>query len=107
MRSRKCKVCAGWHDLEQPWPDECAGHYARRAMAASAPMVIPDSMSDTRHPVTQRVHDSKSAFRRDTRAAGCVEVGNDAPLQSKPEFNMGRRAGYDIAESIRELRARG
>ena len=31
----------------------------------------------TLHPVTQRMHTSKAAFREETRAAGCYEVGND------------------------------
>ena len=25
MRSRSCRVCKGWHDVEAPWPEACAG----------------------------------------------------------------------------------
>jgi hypothetical protein len=39
--------------------------------------VISDTMEPTRHMVTNRMHTSKSEFRKDTRRAGCVEVGNE------------------------------
>lgn len=30
-RSRKCKVCGGWHRLEQPWPHNCRSEAPPRA----------------------------------------------------------------------------
>lgn len=36
-----------------------------------------DSMPACEHPITGEVFESKSAFRRVTKAHGCVEVGND------------------------------
>lgn len=103
MRSRKCKICDGWHDLEQPWPAECAAHYTPRGNPA--PMTIADSMPWTQHPVTGRYHDSKSALRRDTRESGCVELGNDAPKASRPQIEPMRRAGRDYKDAIDQARA--
>lgn len=40
------------------------------------PRVIGDSMDPTEH-IDGKFYDSKSAFRAVTKAAGCVEVGND------------------------------
>lgn len=51
--------------------------------ADAAPYVISDVMDPLKHMATGRLHDSKAAFRADTRAAGCEEVGTD-PAASRP-----------------------
>ena len=45
----------------------------------AAPMVIGDSLpgGGLVHPANGKMYDSKSRFRDETRARGCVEVGND------------------------------
>lgn len=50
----------------------------------AAPMVIRDGMDDLRHPVTGEMFDSKSKFRQTTKAAGCIELGNDRFTPSRP-----------------------
>jgi hypothetical protein len=47
--------------------------------ASRFPSIIRDGMDALQHPATGEVFDSKSAFRAATKAAGCVELGNDAP----------------------------
>ncbi len=51
--------------------------------ASKGPAIISDDIgagvNGLRHMATGRYHDSKSKFRADTRASGCVETGNDAP----------------------------
>lgn len=44
---------------------------------SSAPQVISDTMTAMVHPSNGKMYDSKSRFRDETRARGCVEVGND------------------------------
>lgn len=39
--------------------------------------VISDTMDGIVHPANGKRYDSKSRFRDETRARGCVEVGND------------------------------
>lgn len=56
--------------------------------------VIQDTMNPTWHPATGEVLDSKSAFRRATKAAGCEEFGNDVP-KTRDRYNRG-----DLKESI-------
>lgn len=54
------------------------------ALAASesrAPGIICDSMQALEHPCDGRVYDSKSAFRRVTKAFGMEEKGNDGRYQ--------------------------
>ncbi len=41
-------------------------------------------MKGLRHMATGRRHDSKSAFRADTRASGCQEMGNDVNFNPGP-----------------------
>ena len=65
---------------------------------------IADGMDATRHMANGKMYDSKSEFRKATRAAGCVEVGDHkfAPrTQIKPS-----RPGPDIKRAIEELRSR-
>jgi len=50
---------------------------------ASAPFVISDSMDATWHPADGKTYESKSAFRRVTRAAGFEEVGNERQKDSR------------------------
>jgi hypothetical protein len=51
-----------------------------------------DTMEPTRHPVDGKIYDSKSAFRRVTKATGRQEVGNEEikdtrqPKKNKKEF---------------------
>jgi hypothetical protein len=66
-----CKACGKWHDLDQPWP--CALKLRRWI----APNVISDSMEPTKHHATGQMISSKRAFSRETRRAGCVEIGNE------------------------------
>lgn len=63
--------------------------------------VISDTMDAMVHPVTGKLMDSKSRFRQATRAAGCVEVGNDAQRDTRQISvpNLTR----DIAEAIKQL----
>lgn len=75
---RMCKSCGGWHDLDQPWP--CGSRLAK----GSAPNVISDNMEPMKHHATGTMISSKRAFSRETRAAGCVELGNEPIKPRKP-----------------------
>jgi hypothetical protein len=76
--------------------------------ANAAPNVISDIMPETRHMANGKNYDSKSEFRKATKAAGCVEVGNDSSfLNPKPrkniELDRGQRREH-LRQSIYELR---
>ena len=45
--------------------------------------IIRDEMEPTRHMADGKLYTSKAKFRAATRAAGCVEVGND-PAIARP-----------------------
>jgi hypothetical protein len=85
-------------------PIEVAGpKYASDA----APAVISDCMSETKHMADGKVYTSKAKFRQATKAAGCVEVGNELSTLQKPRkpvaLDRAQRRD-DIRRSIYELR---
>jgi hypothetical protein len=49
-------------------------------MAAEAPSVIRDEMEPLRNMADGRRYTSKAKFRQATRDAGCVEIGNENPV---------------------------
>ena len=54
-----------------------------------------------------RMYDSKAAFRRATKAAGCIEIGNEtaAVLKPKPHIELDRRQRREtIKRTIWELK---
>lgn len=71
-----------------------------------APNVISDTMAETRHMVTGRMHTSKAAFRAETKAAGCIEVGNDPAINRprKPILLSREKRREDIKRTIYQLR---
>lgn len=100
MTQRMCKSCGKWHDLDEPWPEKCFRHFAKN----SAPHVISDNMEPTKHHGTGRIIDSKREFSRETRAIGCVEIGNEPIKARKPiPLDKGQRREA-IMRSIHELR---
>jgi hypothetical protein len=74
--------------------------------AAPAFYVISDTMAPLKHMGTGRTLDSKSQFRADTKASGCVEVGTDpAALRDRPPITP-RGVHEDVKRALQELRSR-
>lgn len=75
-RTRLCRACKDFHDLDALWPSACAAHFGERA--SDAPYVRSDGMDPIRSMVSGKMHDSRSAYYAEVRSAGCEIVGNDA-----------------------------
>lgn len=75
--------------------------------AGTAPYIISDNMGATRHMATGRMHTSKSEFRKDTKASGCFEIGNETSTVLKPRqpvlLDRAKRRD-DIRRTIYNLR---
>lgn len=71
--------------------------------------VITDTMPLTWHPMDGKHYDSKSEFRRVTRAHGGIETGGDSQqcvLRNRHQNNIDReQRKRDIAHAIQECRA--
>lgn len=72
--------------------------------ASDAPNVIRDGMDTLRNMADGRFYDSKRAFSRATRAAGCVEIGTEKLTIKAPPKPP--RPGPYIKQAIEQLRAR-
>jgi hypothetical protein len=72
--------------------------------SADAPQVIRDGMDPTFNHATGRFYDSKRAYERDTRRAGCVVVGNERLPERRPVVLGG--VGRDIKRAIEQLKER-
>lgn len=106
MMQRMCKACGDWHDLDEPWPETCVWEMsARRAKKfGTAAYVISDEMQALKHHATGEIMTSKRAFSRATRAAGCVELGNETIQARAPaKLDRGQRR-EDIKRAIYDLR---
>jgi len=100
-RSRFCKACEGWHDLNEAWPRECL-----RETAQPAPYVRPDGMDPIRSMVSGKLHDSRSTYYREVRSAGCEIVGDDrAGYGPRYEYRP-EGVGRAIKDAIEKLSAR-
>ncbi len=68
--------------------------------------VISDTMDPLRHMATGKMHDSKAAFRADTKASGCIEYGNDPSLGKprKPIPLSREKRREDIQRTIYQMR---
>lgn len=77
MRQRYCKVCDGWHDVSEPWPEECNPRASSRVVHVMADIQPYKSMIDG------SMIGSRSVHRDHLRAHGCIEVGNEK-MESKP-----------------------
>ena len=74
-----------------------------------APNVISDIMGETRHMADGKYYTSKSEYRKATRAAGCIEVGNETKTLLTPrkpvQLDRDQRRD-DIRKTIYDLRNR-
>lgn len=84
-------------------PAHLIPHDARSRSELPAPMVLRDSMDAAINPATGLLYESKSAFRKATRQAGCYEVGNDEVSQAQPEYKELGGEEADIKQAMEQL----
>ena|SRR5882672_9607174 len=71
----------------------------------SAPYVIGDEMPLLKHMADGRMYSSKRKFRDATKAAGCVEIGNESVVTKRKPVELDRRQRReDIRRAISDLR---
>lgn len=101
-RSRFCRVCKDFHDLEQAWPSECAEHFGSRGEDAGF-YVQSDTVDGFRSMADGRMYDSKSQYRADLKARGLVEMGNDR-VEQRPAYKPPVRDS--LRDAYHQLRER-
>lgn len=83
-RSRLCRCCKDFHDLDQPWPADCAEHFGQ--VGGNGPQIISDNIAAFRSMADGKMYDSKSAYRSTLRDRGLIEVGNEKVSQQRVEL---------------------
>lgn len=95
---RMCRVCAEVHGSSE-WPDACLGHFGETP--GQATYIRTDGMDPIRSMVSGKMHDSKSSYYGEVRAAGCEIVGNDrAGFGPRPQAKS-----EGVAQSIKRALA--
>lgn len=83
-----------------------SGHYEdKRMYKGNEPVVmrfISDSMPPTRHMADGKIYTSKHKFRAETKARGCVEVGNDTKGLYRPKAYIPPTKRKETREHIRQ-----
>lgn len=74
----------------------------RKQKGASAPFVVSDSINPTWHPADGKRYESKSRFRRVTKAAGCEEVGNERQVDRRQYDHVTRDDVKRAMQMVRE-----
>ena len=87
MTLRACRACGDWHRLEEDWPAVCVGHFRinYHRSELSAPMIIKDEIGAVQSQLTGKIYDSKSGLRKEYKAHGVTEIGNEAPVNNAPK----------------------
>ena len=80
MRSRFCKVCGDWHDMDEYWPRNCLPERPQ-VSDLPRPMLIRDGLDDVWNPVDGKRYDSKSSYYKAVAASGNVIAGNDSSVK--------------------------
>lgn len=81
-------------------------HPLQGLRVGSGPAVVSDGMPSLKHMASGRFHESKSAFRRDTKSFGCEELGNNAPQVRGFHDPKLPPAQADVAEAWAQLEAK-
>lgn len=69
-----------------------------------APHIISDHMQPLKHHGSGKIIDSKSSFRKETKALGCIEIGNEEIKPRTPVKLDRRKRADDIRRAIYELK---
>ena len=83
MAQRHCDICGNWHDLNEPWPNECMGHY-RKDKTGKSSQVMGD-LEPYKSMITGEVIQGRKQHRDHLKAHGKIEIGNEYESASKRE----------------------
>lgn len=106
MPSRACRVCGGWHDLTQDWPQECYGHF--RARNGASLQIIKDIEPYQAVALDQETGKApriggRRQHREFLKRNGYIEVGNERLGPRKPVYDDIHPR--EIVETIEKLRS--
>lgn len=100
---RFCKICSGWHDLDEPWPRQCSVKVSISGLQIVKDIepympVAADTDGKIHAVMGRRQH------REFLRRNNYVEVGNEYKAPSRPTLEHTSKA--DIKNAIDQVRRR-
>jgi hypothetical protein len=102
---RICQSCKAMHEVSQ-WPQECLEQFRRKRSDLPAPFIRADGMDPILNHANGLMYDSRSAYERGVKDAGCEIVGNEK-LTAKPRPTLSdRELKQDIKTAIDQVEAR-
>lgn len=109
---RLCKFCGDWHYTDR-WPHNCMPAIPPGRSDLPAPAIISDTLPGGvnglyHHGALRRI-DSKSEYRRETKARGYIEVGNERHHERRHVHvhSADRDIEATVAEAVQEMEQKG
>jgi hypothetical protein len=102
---RKCRDCGGLHQTDE-WPSECFEQFKRNRSELPAPFIRADGMSPLINHADGRLYDSKSAYYRAVKDAGCEIIGNEKLPERKVFEPDAKDIARDVKTAIQQVEAR-
>ena len=102
---RKCQACGDIHDVAA-WPGPCLEQVRKKRSELPAPFIRADGMDPIMNHANGLMYDSRSAYERGVKDAGCVIVGDDKLTPSPRPVLSDRELKQDIKTAIDQVEAR-
>lgn len=102
---RKCQACGDIHDVAA-WPGPCLEQFRKARSHLPMPAIRADGMDPIMNHANGLVYDSRSAYERGVKDAGCVIVGDDKLTPSPRPVLSDRELKQDIKTAIDQVEAR-
>ena len=102
---RKCRDCGGLHQTDQ-WPSECFGQFERQRSDLPMPAIRSDGMGTILNHADGRLYDSKSAYYRAVKDAGCEIIGNEKLPERQVKEPDVKDIARDVKTAIQQVEAR-
>ena len=102
---RKCHSCGDIHDVAA-WPRPCLEQFRKARSDLPMPAIRSDGMDPIMNHANGLMYDSRSAYERGVKDAGCVIVGDDKLTPSPRPVLSDRELKQDIKTAIDQVEAR-
>jgi hypothetical protein len=102
---RKCQACGDIHEVSE-WPRKCLEQFRKARSHLPMPAIRADGMDPILNHANGMMYDSRSAYERGVKDAGCVIVGDDKLTPSPRPVLSDRELKQDIKTAIDQVEAR-
>lgn len=102
---RKCQACGDIHDVAA-WPRSCLEQFTRKRSHLPMPAIRSDGMDPIINHANGLIYDSRSAYERGVKAAGCEIIGSERIEQKARPVLSDRELKQDIKTAMDQVEAR-